>query len=74
MKMRLVDAATAAGRPGFTRNTEGPFIRGSGVAKGQTTYECAACSRVLLETVHAGQFRGIVYQCKCGAHNEEPPV
>ena len=46
-----------------------PYIKG----KGDTDYVCSICGHVLVEGVHEGQIRNMVFRCpnpKCRKYNE----
>ena len=47
----------------------GPIMRG----KGQTTFRCGRCKRVLLEDIGSEQIQGLVFQCpECSSFLELP--
>ncbi len=48
-----------------------PVIKGSGAGAGDTSYACASCGLVLVETIQAGSIINVVFRCpKCKAYSE----
>ena len=48
---------------------KGPFVTG----KGDTTYVCGQCNKVLLKDVSPGQIQNMVVRCpSCGGYAEIP--
>jgi hypothetical protein len=72
--MLSISKKDAEGTPIAECPADGPAVRLKAGAKGDLTYTCAGCSRIILEDVTPGLVQNLIFHCTvCGTYNAMPP-